>query len=95
MRVLYGGSRVVPDEEIFFNECILYIISRKEDAEATIEEIYLDYGYDEPISLAEIAEGHPDVVILIEETALSGRVFPYKLPLSVIVVAVPETIGFA
>lgn len=76
MKSMYGGEER-PDDECLFVDGILYIIS-KSDKGYDIGKISIDPEYDEPISLADIAQRYPNIEILIHETWLDGEVFRYN-----------------
>lgn len=78
MKNLYEvGS--IPDDEVLFCDGILYIICHDLDNGAlSIGKQTLDPQYDEPISLADIAERYPNIEILIHESWFNGEVFRYN-----------------
>lgn len=86
MRDLTNG-KVTNDNEVVFYDGFLYIISvTKEpyvenyelhDAEYAIDVKCMNAGYDEPVSLAQIAEKYPNVRKVIFDDAMRGYVYNY------------------
>lgn len=75
-----------PDDEEVFYDGFLYIISRDRepyaddeyhDAEYSIEVKCLTAEYDDPITLADIAEKYPKVCKVIFDDAMKGKVYSY------------------
>ena len=72
-------SEEIPDDEVLFDDGILYIIIHDLDNGAlNIGYQTLDPQYDEPISLAEIALRYPEVELVIHEDFLSGEMYRYN-----------------
>ena len=76
MRTL-NEHKVIPDNEVVFYDGFLYIISRKEDKHEC-ECLCLCCEYDDPVSLADIAEKYPNVHKVIFEDAFRGSVYNYR-----------------
>ena len=78
MKSMYGGEER-PDDEVLFDDGILYIICHDLDNGAlSIGKQTLDSQYDEPISLEEIALRYPEVELVIHEDFLSGEMYRYN-----------------
>ena len=72
-------SKEIPDDEVLFDDGILYIICHDLDNGAlSIGKQTLDSQYDEPISLEEIALRYPEVELVIHEDFLSGEMYRYN-----------------
>lgn len=79
------NGEIKPDDEVVFYDGFIYIISRKEVATAdgwgkmeySIDVKCLCPEYDEPISLADIAERYPNVKKVIYDDAMRGYVYNY------------------
>ena len=75
----YYGGKDIPNDEVLFDDGILYIICHDLDnGELSIGKQTLDPQYDEPISLAEIALRYPEVELVIHEDFLSGELYRYN-----------------
>jgi len=72
MKSLYSDVPEVPDSDYLFEEGILTVICKE-----GVGRILLDTQYDEPVSLADIAQRYPEVDMLIHEDVFSGEVFDY------------------
>ena len=88
MRIL-GENKVIPDDEVIFYDGFLWIISHvaksyiDENGEYHEPKYSVEYKclcaeYDEPITLADIAEKYPKVHKVIFDDALRGYVYNYK-----------------
>lgn len=73
--LLDGGKEYV-DDRLAFCDGILYIICGH-DKDVKCHEIILCAEHDEEITLADIAEGYPDVQMVIEEGFHNGHIFRY------------------
>lgn len=83
---MIDGSTKPDREEVFFDG-FLYIISRTKEAVVTVDEYIdpkysidvkmLNAEYDDPISLADIAEKYPKVCKVVFDDVLKGRVYSY------------------
>lgn len=81
------NQKKIPDNEVVFDDGYIFIISMTKDRVITREEYIdrkysvdmklLNAEYDEPISLADIAEQYPKVEKVIYEDMLSGQVYNY------------------
>ena len=72
-------SEEIPDDEVLFDDGILYIICHDLDnGELSIGKQTLDPQHDEPISLTEIALRYPEVELVIHEDFLSGEMYRYN-----------------
>ena len=84
---MWESSGVKPDDEEFFADGFLYIISRDKepyddengyhDAEYSIDVKCLNAEYDEPLSLADISDRYPNVCKVIFDDCLRGAVYNY------------------
>jgi len=78
MKSMYGGEER-PDDEVLFDDGILYIICHDLDnGELSIGKQTLDPEYDEPISLEELALRYPEVDLVIHEDMFSGEMYRYN-----------------
>lgn len=80
----------IPDEEVIFDDGILYIIH----GETYCRQIVLS-EYDKPISLSEIAKRYPKVKKVIFDDAMQGYVFNYGNHKNETWECVGTTIGYA
>lgn len=72
------NHKTIPDEEVWIYDGIIYIISRQKlTTKFSIDVIYLDAQYDDPLSLADIAMKYPEVVRVVYETWNEGFVYTY------------------
>ena len=78
-------NEVKPDNEVWFADGFLYIISGKnrlkapslEDVEWSVDVICLHPEFDSPMNLVDIKNAYPDVVKVIHEDFLHGEVYTY------------------
>lgn len=79
------NGEIKPDDEVVFYDGFIYIISREEvetadgmgDMKYSIDVKCLCPEFDEPITLADIAEKYPNVEKVIYDDAMRGYVYNY------------------
>lgn len=84
---MWGSTGIMPDYDEVFYDGFLYIIRRVKkgyitdseevEPEYAVEVKCLNAEYDEPWTLEDIASEYPDVIKVIFEDALKGKVYNY------------------
>ena len=73
------NHKTIPDDKVWLYDGIVYIISRQKlTTKFSLDVIYLDAEYNEPLCLVEIAEKYPEVCKVIFESWRHGDIFTYK-----------------
>ena len=86
--LILNSNRVIPDNDVIFNDGFLYIISLNiplgkpfaiKDLSSfyTVGVIVLNPEYDNPLTLKDIEKQYPNVRKVIYEEAMSGYVYNY------------------
>lgn len=77
------NNKTIPDDEVIFYDGFVYIISRSylsmnpTDNIHSIDAFCLCPEYDDPMSLKDIAEKYPNVIIVLHEDWRKGFVYRY------------------